>query len=70
MTGLEPAASWSQTIIKIFFRLFSPFLALFAPKKILFDTLVSTVSTCSEVVYGQRCGQKRFPGEIKMIAEW
>ena len=50
-------------LVKLFSNLFGSFLVLFVPEKLLFETLVSTVSVCSEASYGQQCGQiQRFPG--------
>jgi len=36
-------------------------LAPFIPEKLLFETLISTVSMCSKPGYGQICGQKPLP---------
>ena len=42
---------------ELFSNLFGFILAPFIPEKLLFRTLVSIVSVCSESVYGQKCGQ-------------
>ena len=43
---------------ELFSNIFRSFLAPFIPEKMLFETLVSTVSMCSNLRYGQICGQK------------
>ncbi len=43
------------------------FIAVSAPRGILFGGLVSVVSVCSEAVYGQICGQKRYTSEREKI---
>jgi hypothetical protein len=47
-----------EQLYKEFFRPFKAFLALFAPEKMLLAALISTVSMCAEVIYGQRCGHR------------
>ena len=46
---------------ELFSNIFRSFLAPFIPEKLLFRTLVSTVSMCSKPGYGQICGQKPLP---------
>ena len=46
-----------------FLSTFVDFLMLFSPKTMLSDALVPTVSTESEAVDGQRCGQGKFSSE-------
>ena len=46
-----------KELLELFSNLSRSFLALFIPEKLLFETLFSTVSVCSEAVYGQKCGQ-------------
>lgn len=43
---------------------FRSFLAPFIPEKLLFETLVSTVSMYSKPGYGQICGQKPLPWNL------
>jgi len=47
--------------VELFSNIFRFFLAPFIPEKLLFETLVSTVSMYSKPGYGQICGQNRFP---------
>ena len=50
-----------KELMDLFSNLFCSFLALSVPKTVLSEPVLSTVSTCSEPVYGQKCGQNRFP---------
>lgn len=50
---------------ELFSNNFRSFLAPFIPEKLLFETLVSTVSMCSKPGYGQICGQKPLPVKIR-----
>ena len=49
--------------LELFSNIFRSFLVPFIPEKLLFETLVSTVSACSETEYGQQCGQKPLPAK-------
>lgn len=49
---LRPEESWKSPLHREWL-----FIAVSAPRKILFCGLVSVVSVCSEAVYGQVCGQ-------------
>ena len=52
-----------KELVELFSNIFVFFLAPFIPEKLLFRTIVSTVSACSEAKYGQQCGQiQRLPG--------
>ena len=42
---------------ELFSNIFRSYLAPFIPEMLLFETLVSTVSMCSKIEYGQKCGQ-------------
>ena len=57
----ELLVSLSQITSGTFSNIFRSFLAPFIPEKLLFETLVSTVSMCSKPGYGQICGQKPLP---------
>ena len=46
---------------ELFYNIFRSFLAPFISEKLLFKTLVSTVSMYSKPGYGQICGQKPLP---------
>ena len=66
-----------KELLELFSNIFRSFLALFIPDKLLFETLVSTASACSEAVYGQKCGQiptlperQRLSGSILLSAVW
>ena len=47
--------------MELFSNKFRSFLAPFIPEKLIFETLVSTVSMYSKPGYGQICGQKPLP---------
>ena len=51
-------------LLELFSNNFRSVLASFIPDKLLFRTLVSTASACSEAVYGQKCGQKPLPAQF------
>ena len=53
---LEP-----KELEELFSNLFCSFLVLSAQNSVLSEPVRSTVSTHSKVVYGQICGQNRFP---------
>ena len=50
-----------KELMDLFSNLFCSFLVLSAQITMLSGTLRSAVSTCSRAVYGQKCGQNRFP---------
>ena len=50
-----------KELMELFPNLFCSFLVLSAQVTMLSGTLQSAVSTCSRAVYGQKCGQNRFP---------
>ena len=50
-----------KELMELFSNLFCSFLTLSAPNTVLSEPVLSTASTCSEPVYGQKCGQNRFP---------
>ena len=50
-----------KELYELFSNLFCSFLLLSAPNTVLFEPDRSTVSTCSEPVYGQNCGQNPLP---------
>lgn len=52
-----------KQLTELFSNIFRSFLAPFIPEKLLFETLVSTVSMCSKPGYGQICGQKPLPAK-------
>ena len=52
-----------KELLELVSNIFCSVLAPFIPEKLLFRTLVSTISVCSEASYGQQCGQiQRLPG--------
>ena len=66
-----------KELLELFSNIFRSFLVPFIPEKILFRTLVSTVSVYSKAVYGQKCGQiptlperQRLSGSILLSAVW
>ena len=50
-----------KELMELFPNLFCSFLVLSVPNTVLSEPDRSTVSTCSEPVYGQKCGQKPLP---------
>ena len=61
LRDLNPRSPGPKQLTELFSNIFRSFLAPFIPEKLLFKTLVSTVSMCSKPGYGQICGQNRFP---------
>ena len=52
-----------KELLELFSNNLCSFLAPFIPDKLLFRTLVSTVSVCSKTEYGQKCGHiQTLPG--------
>ena len=51
-------------------RVYAPkrlFIAIYAPRQILFSGLVSVVSVCSKAVYGQICGHFSAATQMKLL---
>ena len=57
VTGLEPAASWSQRRSNLVLHVHELHLALFSPENLLSGALFSAVSTSSGGGCGQTCGR-------------
>ena len=57
VTGIEPAASWSQRGSNMVLHVHETHLTLSAPENLLSDALFSAVSTSSRGGCGQTCGR-------------
>ena len=79
VTGLEPAASWSQRRSNLVLHVHELHLALFSPENLLSGALFSAVSTSSGGGCGQTCGRmktlpwvrgvlSRIPGSVWIVA--